>query len=139
MSGIIYIPVPPHNELKYEAFHYIISQIPFGKVLTDKVLFTYLMKAYKDEHLTLNYDNRSIQIFDNDRTPYWRYLSTRGLVDSVYGGFDTYARYLEAEGHQISQTRSGKYRVLDYRETMFNPERLILLPAEGALIPPIHR
>ena len=133
---IEYIPPKPHYDITFQALEFYVSQIPAGQVLTEKKLMAYLRNLYGDDCLDVDEASVPYAVYRNKDVPFWRYLSPTGLVqeDHFLTSDEDYARKLAAEGHSILQNQHGRYKVEDYKETMANPAKFRVMPADQALV-----
>lgn len=126
----IFIPTVNNIGLKYNGLVAILKQVPSGKVITERVLLDWLGKAYNIETLTINYKELpNVHARDNDNVPFHRFLTTKGLVDSFYKD------KLIEEGHEVVETKTDNYRVLDYKDTMVDVNSLVVLDFDLAIGP----
>ena len=134
--NVEYIPPKPHYNITFQALEFYVSQIPSGQVLTEKKLMSYLRSLYNDDNLDVDEASIPYAVFRNKDIPFWRYLSSTGLVqeDRFLTSDEAYARKLASEGHSILQNQHGRFKVEDYRETMANPSSFRVLAADQALV-----
>lgn len=110
----------------------IMSEIPYGKVITAKDIREFLAKRIGADFtcpmttgIFINLSARASCERDGDRIPFWRTLKTDGELNPKYpGGIEYQKKKLEDEGHEI-YTRGRKnirYFVKDYENNLYNLE-----------------
>ena len=113
--------------LKYTAIAQILKRIPAGKVTTEKALASYLKKYYALEDIDINYHEFPLAVLREEDIPFQRYLSATGLLDRYYKD--------KAEGHISEEQKSGKFRVVDYKETMVDLDKIEIPTMNEAIGP----
>ena len=106
--------------IKYTAIADILSQIVPGKVITEKVLVEWVRRVTGMDTLEINRKEFPYPDLREKNIPFHRFLTSKGLVDEYYKD-----RLLE-EGHAVVPTKTTNWRVLDYKETMADVEKLVL-------------
>lgn len=134
--NVEYIPPKPHYDITFQALEFYVAQIPAGQVLTEKKLMTFLRKLYGDDLLNVDEDSIPRSVLRDPNIPFWRYLSTTGLVegDRFLVSEETYAKKLAEEGHRIHKNQYDRFKVEDYKETMADPTLFRVLHADKALV-----
>lgn len=139
MSETIIIHAVPSPKLKYSALYALIAQIPAGKVITKKVFFSYLSKAYQVPNLTEEFGLVYPKPRNRFDFPLWRLLTDTGMITAYKYEIWSYKAHLEEEGHSMTlktRKKGDTYIVADYKQTMFDPALFVLPPKEEALTPP---
>lgn len=112
-----YIPAKPQRYLKRSVLYCLISYIPEGTIITERMLEEFLRNYYQDDRIQIygrGFDfHTSVMMNSTNCVPVWRFLSTRGYVQEVYISRDSAREKLRSEGHEVDD----KYRVRDYKET----------------------
>lgn len=104
--------------LKYNGLVAVLNQIPAGSVITEKVLLQWLGAAYGIENLQIQWSEIPRAYAREQGIPFHRFLTSKGLVD------ESYVEKVKAEGHEVVETKTTNWRILDYKETMVDVKKL---------------
>lgn len=99
----------------------LICEIPSGQIATEKALMECLAAAYGKSGLEMERCLTAVKDMLEEKYPYWRLVSQRGHLLSVFGK-DTQRAKLEAEGHAVIQPDPDKdsYIVENYKEHLYD-------------------
>lgn len=109
-----------HGGLKYEGMVAVLEQIESGKVITEGVLLKWLGAAYGIDNLQINWREIPNVASRDNSICFHRFLTSKGLVNGWYKD------KLLDEGHQVVETKTDNWRVLDYKETMVDTSKLVV-------------
>lgn len=104
------------------AYYSIVSAIPRGMVCTGDDLMSCLRKSYGVGAIELKTDRNSVELYSNDRFPFWRVVSQKGyLINSFYCSKERQKDKLEGEGVKINKVGENEsYRVEEFDYRRFN-------------------
>lgn len=112
----------------------IMKTVPFGKVATTEKIREYLATkngADFTEPITagifVSIAAWASHQRNDDKTPYWRTLKTKGELNGKYpGGIEKQKALLESEGHVIIQKglKNIRYYVKNYENSLFELEKI---------------
>lgn len=117
-SDVVIIEAKANGGLKYAGLVSVLSQIEPGKVITEAALLKWLGEAYKIDNLQIHWREIPNVACRDESVPFHRFLSSKGLVNKWYKDA------LINEGHNIVETKTDNWRVLDYKETMVDVRKL---------------
>lgn len=113
--------------LKYRGVIEVLHQIPAGRVITERVLLKWLGGVYSIENLQLLRSEIPRAYAREQGIPFHRFLTTKGLIEECY------MEQLKKEGHEVVETKTANWRVLDYKETMVDVKMLTVPEKETAI------
>lgn len=112
----------------------IMKTVPFGKVATTEKIREYLATkngADFTEPITagifVSIAAWASHQRNDDKTPYWQTLKTKGELNGKYpGGIEKQKALLESEGHVIIQKgrKNIRYYVKNYEKSLFELEKI---------------
>lgn len=123
---IVILPLENGYEIPTAMYAQMVTVVPAGKITCWEDIFAFLGKLYGKE---VSYPDRSLPRIDteNRSIPYWRVVSRQGVLGDGRGGTrETQREQLINEGIPVVQRGSieGSYKVKDYKEYMFDFNRL---------------
>lgn len=106
------------------AYYSIVSAIPIGMVCTGDDLMSCLRNAYGVGSIEIKTDRNSVELYADDRFPFWRVVSQKGyLINSFYCSKERQKEKLEVEGIKINKTGENEsYRVDEFEYRRFNTD-----------------
>lgn len=123
---VVVLPLENGYEIPTSMYAQLVDIVPAGKITCWEDIFAFLGKLYNKE---VSYPERSLPRIDtaNRSIPYWRVVSKQGVLGDGRGGNkETQKEQLVKEGIPVVQRGSiaGSYKVQNYKEYMFNFDRL---------------
>lgn len=117
-SDVVIIEAKANGGLKYAGLVSVLSQIEPRKVITEAALLKWLGEAYQIDNLQIHWREIPNVACRDESVPFHRFLSSKGLVNKWYKDA------LINEGHNLVETKTDNWRVLDYKETMVDVRKL---------------
>lgn len=126
VNNVIHVPASPHITVSMDEYVALLMKIPEGKITRFDDILNYFKQKY---NIRAEIDLRPAMYKDNKPIPYWRIVSTRGML-SDYGHYfskELQAKYLEEEGFEIIAVGPNKrsLQVKDYRQYLFDFSSII--------------
>ena len=123
---IAVLPLVNGYEIPAAMYVQMVTVVPAGKITCWEDIFAFLGKLYNKK---VTYPDRSLPRIDtaNRPIPYWRVVSKQGVLsDGLRGSREAARGQLIKEDLTVVQRGSieGSYKVKDYKEYMFDFNRL---------------
>ena len=120
------------------AYYNLVAAIPRGMVCTDDELMACLRKAYGMGSIEIKTERNSVEIYANDRFPFWRVVSRKGyLINSLYCSKERQKEKLEEEGikvNKIGENESYRIDEFEYRRFDINNFKITILKTDKQLL-----
>ena len=123
---VVMLPLENGTKIPSAMYVQLITKVPKGKITCWEDINAFLGKMYERDVPAYTVPSLPLKDIYHKEIPYWRVVSTRGVLGNGIAPREQQYRYLIQEGLQVVQRGSieGSYRVCEYKEHMFHFEEL---------------